>query len=304
MKRLHGAAMLAAAAMFTASMGITGMADTSGAGENGSRLDGMVCMDGRVISAEDGRLHLNRRVEGGMTEVVVNLSEDTKILDAVNGFPVSVENLDDGEAVRVYTGPAMTLSLPPITNGLLVLADAPADSGFPVYAVVESLTQEPDKADGTEAAYILETAGGMKYTVSDSTVLLPYLTRNMVFATDLKKGTPILLWTDGTDGSAAEKIVIFQGEGQDAGKENADGLGFHGWKEEAGSWYYYEQGQKKTGWLCEGTDWYYLDPESGRMATGFVTVDGKTYFLKDDGRMLTDAAEFVPDANGALSLKK
>ncbi|MFR8166397.1 MAG: hypothetical protein ACLU8D_10865 [Enterocloster sp.] len=42
MKRLHGAAMLAAAAMFTASMGITGMADTSGAGENGSRLDGMV----------------------------------------------------------------------------------------------------------------------------------------------------------------------------------------------------------------------------------------------------------------------
>ena len=76
------------------------------------------------------------------------------------------------------------------------------------------------------------------------------------------------------------------------------------WKEEAGSWYYYEQGQKKTGWLCEGTDWYYLDPESGRMATGFVTVDGKTYFLKDDGRMLTEAAEFVPDANGALSLKK
>ena len=40
------------------------------------------------------------------------------------------------------------------------------------------------------------------------------------------------------------------------------------------------------------------------MATGFVTVDGKTYFLKDDGRMLKDAAEFVPDANGALSLKK
>lgn len=109
MKRLHGAAVLAAAAMFTASMGITGMADTSGAGENGSRLDGMVCMDGSVISAEDGRLHLNRRVEGGMTEVVVNLSEDTKILDAVNGFPVSVENLDDGEAVRVYTGPAMIL---------------------------------------------------------------------------------------------------------------------------------------------------------------------------------------------------
>lgn len=304
MRRLRGAAVFAAAAMLTVSMGITGLADTNGEGENGSRLDGMVCMDGSVISAEDGRLRLNRRVEGGMTEVVVNLSEDTKILDAVNGFPVPVENLDDGEAVRVYTGPAMTLSLPPMTNGILVLADAPADFGFPAYAVVESLTQEPDKADGTAAAYILETADGMKYTVSDSTVLLPYLTRNMVFATDLKKGTPILLWTGGTDGSAAEKIVIFQGEGRDAGEENADGLGFHGWKEEEGSWYYYDRGQKKTGWLYEGTDWYYLDPESGRMATGFVTVDGKTYFLKDDGRMLREAAEFVPDANGVLSLRK
>ena len=304
MRKLRGAAVLAAAAMLTASMGITGMADTNGAGENGSHLDGMVCMDGRVISAENGRLHLNRRVEGGMTEVVVTLSKDTKILDAVNGFPISVENLDDGEAVRVYTGQAMTLSLPPITNGILVLADVPADFGFPTYAVVESLTQEPDKADGTAAGYILETADGKKYTVSDSTVLLPYLTRNMVYVTDLKKGTPILLWNDGTDASAAGKIVIFQREGLNAGEAAEGSLGLHGWKEESGAWYYYEQGEKKTGWLQEGTDWYYLEPEDGRMATGFVCVDGKTYFLKDDGRMLTEAAEFAPDENGALSLKK
>lgn len=50
-----------------------------------------------------------------------------------------------------------------------------------------------------------------------------------------------------------------------------------------------------------GTTW---TRKAAGMATGFVTVDGKTYFLKDDGRMLTEAAEFVPDANGALSLKK
>ena len=35
-----------------------------------------------------------------------------------------------------------------------------------------------------------------------------------------------------------------------------------------------------------------------------TTTENGTYFLKDDGRMLTEAAEFVPDANGALSLKK
>ena len=72
MKRLHGAAMLAAAAMFTASMVITGMADTSGAGENGSRLDGMVCMDGSVISCRGwetaSQPPCGRRDDGGGSE--------------------------------------------------------------------------------------------------------------------------------------------------------------------------------------------------------------------------------------------
>ena len=59
----------------------------------------------------------------------------------------------------------------------------------------------------------------------------------------------------------------------------------------------------KTGWLLDGGDWYYLNPETGRMQTGFVTLSGKTYYLQEDGRMLTKAAVFVPDANGELHLQ-
>lgn len=69
---------------------------------------------------------------------------------------------------------------------------------------------------------------------------------------------------------------------------------------EDGRWYFYEQNQVKKGWLLDGEDWYYLNPENGQMQTGFVTLDGKTYFLQEDGRMLTEARVFTPDENGAL----
>ncbi|WP_243008313.1 MULTISPECIES: hypothetical protein [Hungatella] len=36
------------------------------------------------------------------------------------------------------------------------------------------------------------------------------------------------------------------------------------------------------------------------MQTGFLTVDGKTYYLQENGKMLTKAKTFTPDASGAL----
>ena len=108
-----------------------------------------------------------------------------------------------------------------------------------------------------------------------------------------------LVWPAADGGQNAYKIVIFQGEnGYGAG--NGGTAERHGWLEESDGWYYYDQGQKKTGWFWDGSDWFYLDPETGRMETGFATVDGKTYYLNEDGRMLTEARVFTPDESGAL----
>ena len=65
-------------------------------------------------------------------------------------------------------------------------------------------------------------------------------------------------------------------------------------------WYYYEDGNVKKGWFWDGSDWFYLNPETGLMHTGFITLNGKTYFLKEDGRMLTEAHAFTVDENGEL----
>ena len=46
--------------------------------------------------------------------------------------------------------------------------------------------------------------------------------------------------------------------------------------------------------------WYYMDPATGIMQTGFLTLDGKTYYLQEDGSMLTEPKVFTPDESGAL----
>lgn len=278
---------LLCAAALTAAMGFTSMAENT----NGQLTP--VLFDGTIERVEEGRFYMNRYLGDGTEEVVVNITEETRILDAVNGYPVSYDSLESGENIRVYAGPAMTMSLPPITNGQVIFTDIPADFRVPSYETVSSLTKNQD---GT---YTVVTAAGNSYQVDDSTILLPYLTRNMVYADNLQPGVNCVVWSQ--DAQQAYKIVIFQGEnGYGNGADDQTGVQLHGWSETSEGWYYYDQGEIKKGWLSDGEDWYYLNLESGLMETGFITVDGKTYYLNEDGRMLKEARIFTPDENGVL----
>lgn len=42
-----------------------------------------------------------------------------------------------------------------------------------------------------------------------------------------------------------------------------------------------------TGWVQSGSYWYYMDPATGKMATGFVSIKGATYYMNASGAMLT-----------------
>ena len=75
-----------------------------------------------------------------------------------------------------------------------------------------------------------------------------------------------------------------------------------GWVSNDGQWVYYdESGELHKGWLEYNGDWYYLDEENGVMQTGFVTVNGKTYYLLSDGKMLTRPMVFTPASDGSLN---
>ncbi|MBQ7795128.1 MAG: hypothetical protein IJ374_01010 [Lachnospiraceae bacterium] len=296
MKHMKKLAGILCAAAIAAAMGLTAFAATGTDAQMPTNMPNYTPMpfDGTVVSVENGQLTMNRNLGWGTEEMIVYLTEETKILDAVNGYPVPVENLGVGEAIRVYAGLTMTMSLPPITNGMVVLCDIPADAGFPIYTDVQELK------DNGAGGYTLTTIDGTVVTVDTDTMLLPYLTRNMVRPENLVPGTTILLWRDAVNLDAAYKIVVFQNEEGFYPQIAMEPQVLQGWKQTEEGWYFYENGELKKGWLLDGGDWYYLNPETGLMHTGFITLEGKTYFLKEDGRMLTEAHVFVPDESGEL----
>lgn len=160
------------------------------------------------IQKENGRVIMTDiHGDTAMSDLVLNLSGDTLILDAVNGFPVSADDLQDGEIAYAYVSQAMTLSLPPQTHAEVILCKIPADFAAPAYEFVETLSQN---ADGS---YILTTARGTQYLVDSGCALLPHLTRNIVTIQDLVKGRRILVWTNPRKSTAtmdtAYKIVMF-----------------------------------------------------------------------------------------------
>ena len=142
-------------------------------------------------------------------ELTRTIAENVSIPVIASGGAGTMEHfydaLTEGKAVNVYVGPAMTMSLPPIANGIMIITDVPEDAAFPKYTQVESLDQ--GSADGE---FVLTTVDGSEYTITAETRLLPYLTKNIVSEEDLTEGTDILVWTSADDAAKTEKIVIFQ----------------------------------------------------------------------------------------------
>ena len=62
------------------------------------------------------------------------------------------------------------------------------------------------------------------------------------------------------------------------------------WLKEGGRWYHFdEEGYMQTGWITVDGKEYYLDPESGAMYENTVTPDG--YFVGPDGARIVDTGE-------------
>ncbi|HJB07001.1 MAG TPA: hypothetical protein H9716_03975 [Candidatus Enterocloster faecavium] len=176
-----------------------------------------VILQGPVTHTEDGRLSIDSQPESAPSEnsstgtytgeVILNISDDTLILDAVNGYPVQPDDLEDGSTIYAYVGPAMTMSLPPITNAELILCQIPADFKVPDYVEIKSVV-----ADAASGSAVLTTTDGVEFEISQDCQILPYLTRNIVTLSDLSGGKKCLIWSD--DQNVASKIVLFASEEQ------------------------------------------------------------------------------------------
>lgn len=159
-----------------------------------------------TISKEGDRLLLtNPENEQDITVLLTN--EETVILNAVTGEPVALDKLEDGETVHAYVSPAMTLSLPPQTTAIVILAKIPDHYTAPGYYQVTNVELV------TEEGISVSTDQGVRLNVSANATVTPYLTKNAVTFRDLVPGAKLVAWCGDGNAADAEKVMLFPYEG-------------------------------------------------------------------------------------------
>ena len=155
-------------------------------------------------------------------KVVVNVEEDTLILDAVTGEAKTFDDLRTGETVYAWVGPDMTKSLPPISTGRVILCGLPADYAAPTYAEVESVTETESGAD-----VCLNNDVVLHLNADTAYLAAPGWEKETVSAADIVPGTRVLAWYSVVTLSlpaqaSPEKVMVFPSDY--AGWVAADGL--------------------------------------------------------------------------------
>lgn len=112
----------------------------------------------------------------------------------------------------------------------------------------------------------------------------------------------------------------------ESGKRTGKKLG--GWTKKDGKWYYFslkkwdylkktwikaegkmyyvdKNGVRVTGFVRIGDYKYYLDPETGEVRTGAVTIKGKDYYFQDNGHLLVKGSEngYKTNKNGVITVR-
>lgn len=161
---------------------------------------------GTVLGVEDGMIRIDN--QSGVSfagEIVLNIADGySRVLDGENGYPVTLSDLQAGEVIYAYIGPAMTMSLPPMTNAEMVVCKIPADAKTPDYVHVKAMEEQQD------GSWVLTASDETVYQVPADCEILPYLTRNIVRLTDVTDGSHCLIWSDGS--ANVHKIVLFAEE--------------------------------------------------------------------------------------------
>lgn len=163
-----------------------------------------LCVYGPVTILEDGRFSIDNQSGVSMSgEMILTVStETTYILDAVSGLPVKEKDVRDGDTVYAYIGPAMTTSLPPVTNAEVIFTNVPPEGRAPEYVKIKSMITNADTSQ-----YILTAADGAEYTLTEDCNIFPYLTRNIVTLDDLTAGRKCVVWAD--EDGRVNKLMLF-----------------------------------------------------------------------------------------------
>jgi len=142
---------------------------------------------GTIVSETENSITVEDDLTG--ETIVLNINEDTYIVDGVTGAAVLVKDRT-GDRVGAFYGPATTMSLPAQSNAVAIALNLPENNRSAKYVVVEAIVVEEN------AVKITTNNGGLIITVSNENPIMPYLTRNIVTLEHIEVGTQLMVWYD------------------------------------------------------------------------------------------------------------
>lgn len=123
-------------------------------------------------------------------DYVMNVTDNTVWVDAVEKVKASQEDLTEGETIYVYHSPVSTRSLPPQSEAFAVVLNIPQDIAVGVYHEVEEVTTtENDNR-------LLTNNGGLYLIISDETAVKDYETGEIADISDVAEGDHVIAWYD------------------------------------------------------------------------------------------------------------
>ena len=138
--------------------------------------------DGNVIS-----ISLTSEENG---DYVMNVTDNTVWVDAVEKVKDSQEDLTEGETIYVYRSPVSTRSLPPQSEAFAVVLNVPQDVAVGVYHEVE------DIVTNGEIFTITTDNGGLYLNVTSETQVKDYTTGESAEIGNVDRGDRIIAWYD------------------------------------------------------------------------------------------------------------
>lgn len=124
-------------------------------------------------------------------DVVLNISEETLVIDSKTGLPASLSELKAGDAIFAYYSAAMTRSLPPQSHAIAIVTQVEKDKSHAEFFTVREIISR-----GDEEVRALNKEGDLIATFSKENALTPYITKQIVTLDDIQVGTQLFVWYD------------------------------------------------------------------------------------------------------------
>lgn len=123
-------------------------------------------------------------------DYVMNVTDNTVWVDAVEKVKAFQEDLTEGETIYVYHSPVSTRSLPPQSEAFAVVLNVPQDIAVGVYHEVE------DIVTNGEIFTITTDNGGLYLNVTSDTQVKDYTTGESAEIGNVDRGDLIIAWYD------------------------------------------------------------------------------------------------------------